>query len=247
MRALRTPAALALLVAVLAPATAAAEIYAPVRAEVDDKGCTGPGEIDVCRVPSGETISFSGSEIEVNGDEVPEGTPVRIATAGPSGPVSVGQSTVSDFPSWSIRVLPRVSGTVYAAQVLTGGTWQTIPLSQVEARVFVELTATQRSAARGYPVAVLSRVRYVDRDGVGRAILRRCRFAALSRCRSRAAFREVVAVQRVRRKGGGRISISTRSRLAYGRPLALFYKPASKRIGGDMSAAFSAVPRSYRR
>jgi hypothetical protein len=246
MRPTGIPAALALLVALLAPATAGAEIYAPVKAEVDDKRCTGPGAIDVCKVPSGETISFSGSEIEVGNEEVPAGTPVRIATAGPSGPVSVGESTVSDFPSWSIRVLPRISGTVYAAQVLVGGAWQVIPLSQAEARVFVELRSTQRSAARGYPVTFLSQVEYVARDGAGRAILRRCRFAALRRCDSRADFPDVVATQPMRRKGGGKISISTRSRLAYGRPLALFYKPASKRLGGDMSAAFAAVPRSYR-
>jgi len=227
-----------MLVAVLAPATAGAEIYAPVKAEVDDKRCTGPGEIDVCRVPSGETIGFSGSEIVVGADEVPAGTPVRIATAGPSGPVSVGESTVSDFPSWSIRVLPRVSGAVYAAQVLAAGAWQVIPLSQVEARVFVELTSTQRLAAPGHPITVLSQVKYVERDGAGQAILRRCRFTAVGRCGSRAAFPDVVARQRVRGKGGGKISITTRSRLAYGRPLALFYKPsASERLGGDMSVA----------
>ncbi len=198
---------------------------------VDQKRCGG-GAIKQCPVPSGKPINFSGSEVEVNGSELPAGTPVRVATAGPNGPVAAGQTTISDFPSWSISFRPRRAGVVYAAQVLAGGEWLTIPSSQARTNVFVEIVSGQLGSGPRLPVSVYGTVNWIGRDGRGRAELRRCRFKARNRCTARRHFTRLVASKRVRRPGT--FSFSTRSRRAYGRPLAIVYNPRARSIRGDI-------------
>lgn len=39
---------------------------------------------------------------------------------------------------WSLRFQPRVNGFVYAAQILLGGAWVTIPNSQVQTTVLAQ-------------------------------------------------------------------------------------------------------------
>lgn len=223
-------AATALTLALLA-APAGAQIYAPVTAKVDGARCTGT-PIKQCSVPSGRRLTFSGSEVDVGGEELPEGTPVRVATAGPDGPVSVGEATLVDFPAWRISFRPLRTGVVYAAQVLVGGEWLTIPSSQARANVFVEIVGGQLAYGPRLPVTARGTVGWAGRDGAGRAELRRCRHAAPSRCTARRHFTRLVASTPVRRPGT--FVFSTRSPLAYGRPLALVYAPRSDRLDGDL-------------
>jgi hypothetical protein len=225
--------------------TGHAQIYAPVSISVDQARCTG-GPVDRCRVPSGESVRFKGGETEIGTDTVAAGTPVRVATAAPGGPVAVAQTTTDEYGEWSMSFVPRVSGMTFAAQLLVGADWLTIPGAQAEVTVFAELVGAQIGFGPRLPVLALGRVSWVERDGVGRAELRRCRFAAKRRCTSLKDFRTVVASQRLRRSGGGSFRISTRSPLAYGRPLAVVYKPrASRKVKPDL-AVFKAVPTSYR-
>ncbi len=167
----------------------------------------------------------------------------RTKGRSPRAPVRV---RTDEYGEWSISFRPRVSGMVYAAQVLVGADWLTIPDAQAQVTVFAELVGAQTGFGPRLPVLALGRVSWIERDGVGRAELRRCRFAAKRRCTGLGDFRTVVASKRVRRAGGGSFRISTRSRLAYGRPLAVVYKPrAARKVKPDF-VVFKAVPASYR-
>lgn len=223
----------------------AQDVYSPVRADVDGSNCE-YGEIDQCVVPSGKELRVRGGETEVGNDTVADGTPVRIATAGPSGPIGVVEGAVDEYGRWSLRFQPRVNGFVYAAQILLGGAWVTIPNSQVQTTVFAQFVGEQMGFGPRNPVFMRGRVGWVDRDGVGRVEMRRCRYASKRRCDGLDDFTRVVTSKRMRRPGGGRFVLQSTSRLAYGRPLALVYVPGrGSPILGDFTA-FRAVPRSYR-
>lgn len=234
---IRILAGTALAFAMLA-APASAQLYASVTAQVQNGArCTGE-PIRQCSVVSGRWMSFTGSEVRLGTTRLPEGTPIRVATAGPGGPVVVGQTTLREFPRWRIAFTPRHAGVVYAAQVLVGTDWLT--MLQAQSNVFVDIVSGQLAYGPRLPVTARGTVRWIGRDGRGRAELRRCRFTVRSRCTARSHFIHRVASTRVNRPGT--FVFSTRSRRAYGRPLALVYTPRSSRVGGDI-IVFNAIRR----
>jgi hypothetical protein len=224
---------------------AAQSVYAPVRALVEGTNCES-GPIDRCSVPSGKFLSVRGGDTYVNDDKLGAGVPVRVATAGPTGPVAAAEGVTNEYGEWSLRFQPRVNGVVYAAQVLVGATWVNVPDFQVEVTVFAQFVGEQIGFGPRNPVFARGRVNWVDRDGVGRVELRRCTFAAARRCTAPGDFGTLVTSKRVRRSGGGRFVLKSSARRAYGKPLALVYAPGrGSLILGDLQV-FRAVPSSYR-